>query len=149
MINLDKEMTVEPTVTALLEEYVSCLDRRAGQAWLDLFAPHGYYAVLREEEFEQANNVLLVGEDMKRLTARVVSGLERDTRRMVHTLGPVRSDSGRTRATAPFTVWMEGVPAYCGFYLIDLDSTEKGLRIGRCQVVLFSKLVQTPIFLPI
>lgn len=58
-------------IRALLEDYIGRLDRRDFAGWLELFAPDGYYAVLRNIEYEAGNNVLLVGEDMRRLRARI------------------------------------------------------------------------------
>lgn len=136
-------------VTALLDEYVCLLDRRDLDAWLGLFTDDGYYAAVREPELEQGNNVLLIGEDMKRLRARIASGIDRDRRRMVHTLSGVRCNAEVTQASASFTVWYDGAPTYAGMYLLDLRRLEGALRIQRCRAVLHSEIVHTPIFLPI
>lgn len=149
MLKLDADTRVDPEVTALVDEYVCTLDRRTGAAWLDLFTPDGYYLVAREAELLAGNNVLIIGEDMKRLRARVDSGQTRDRRRTVHAVSGVRANADATHATASFAVWIDGVPAYSGVYLMDLARGERGLLIRRCEVVLFGEVVHTPIFLPI
>lgn len=149
MLKLDADTNVDAAVSALVDEYVCRLDRRAGLAWLDLYTEDGYYLVAREAELEAGNNVLIIGENMKRLRARVVSGLERDRRRSVHAVSGVRANADASHATASFTVWLDGVPSYSGVYLLDLARGEPGLRIRRCEVVLFGEVVHTPIFLPI
>lgn len=149
MLKLDADRVFNPEVAQLVDEYVCLLDRRAGMAWLDLFTPDGYYLVAREVELEQGNNVLILGEDMKRLRARVVPGLERDRRRAVHSVSGVRTNDGASHATASFTVWLDGKPAYCGVYRMALARIDARLRIQRCEVVLFGDVVHTPIFLPI
>jgi len=149
MLSLDTDTQVNPEVAALVAEYVCALDRRAGAAWLDLFTPDGYYLVAREAELVAGNNVLIIGEDMKRLRARVDSGQHRDRRRTVHAVSGIRANADATHATASFCVWIDGVPAYSGAYRMDLARGERGLRIRRCEVVLFGEVVHTPIFLPI
>src|SRR5690606_21170093 len=84
-------------------EYVCALDERRGQDWLALFADDGYYAVLRHTEYVTGNNVLIIGEDMKRLRGRIASGFERDRRRTVHSVSGVRGDA--TRCRAAFALW--------------------------------------------
>lgn len=150
MLNLAADTLRHPEADALVDEYVCLLDRRRGQDWLDLFTADGYYAVVREVELEQANNVLIIGEDMKRLAARIASGLERDPRRMLHQVSGVRTNEAADHATASFTVWIDGKPAYAGVYLLELARLPQGpLRIRRCTAVLQTDIVHTPIFLPI
>jgi 3-phenylpropionate/cinnamic acid dioxygenase small subunit len=153
MIELDMDTLRNREVEELVDDYVCRLDRRQGDAWLQLFAPNGYYATLREVELEQANNVLIIGEDLKRLKGRIASGLERDLRRTVHGVSGVRANAATgadaTHATASFTVWFDGKPTYAGVYLLDLVRIEGQLRIRRCQAVLQVDVVHTPIFLPI
>jgi len=149
MLTFDDDTRVDPEVTALLDEYACLLDRRRGTAWLELFTPDGYYLVAREAEIEQGNNVLIIGEDLKRLRARIVSGAERDRRRSVHTVGGVRCNHDATHATASFTVWLDGRPSYCGVYRMALARHDGKLRIRDCEVVLFGDIVHTPIFLPV
>lgn len=149
MLALDADTLPNAEVAALVDDYVCTLDRRLGAAWLDLFTADGYYLVAREAELEAGNNVLIIGEDMKRLRARISSGRERDRRRTVHAVSGVRTNADASHATASFAVWIDGVPAYSGAYLMDLVRGERGLLIRRCQVVLFGEIVHTPIFLPI
>ena len=149
MLKIDADTHQNREVADLVDEYVCRLDRRAGLAWLDLFTPDGYYLLVRESELEQGNNVLIIGEDLKRLRARMISGEERDLRRSVHSVSGVRANADATHATASFAVWLNGVPTYSGVYLMDLDRVDGALRIRRCQVVLYGEIVHTPVFLPI
>jgi 3-phenylpropionate/cinnamic acid dioxygenase small subunit len=135
-------------VRELLDQYGSCLDRGEFEQWLAMFTADGYYAVLREEELKQDNNVVLIGEDMKRLVARIQSGAERDKRRMVHMWSGVRVD-GAAKASASFAMWYDGIPAYAGRVLLELASDESGLRIRHCTIVLHNDLVHVPIYMPI
>ena len=73
-----------------VDTFVSTLDRAEFDQWLELFAADGYYAVVRQLELIQDNNVVLIGEDMKRLRARIASGRDRDNRRTVHSVSGVR-----------------------------------------------------------
>ena len=61
-------------VEALVRDFICRLDRREYDAWMNNFAADGYYAVLRSIELLDGDNVLLVGEDMKRLSAQIQSG---------------------------------------------------------------------------
>ena len=149
MLALDADTYPSREVSDLVDEYVCRLDRRAGLAWLDLFTAEGYYLLAREAELERGNNVLIIGEDMKRLRARIVSGIDRDPRRTVHSVSGVRTNADGSHATASFAVWVNGAPAYSGVYLMQLARENAGLRIRRCDVVLFGDIVHTPVFLPI
>jgi 3-phenylpropionate/cinnamic acid dioxygenase small subunit len=151
MLNLAADKYRNAEVAELVDDYVCLLDRRDGDAWLALFSADGYYVTVREVELEQGNNVLIIGEDMKRLRGRIASGLERDMRRAVHTVSGVRANAGAdpTHATASFTVWLDGAPTYAGVYLIDLVRVDGHLRIRQCQAVLQGDIVHSPIFLPI
>jgi len=148
-LKLDENRCINDEVNELLDEYVLCLDRRLGADWLRLFSDDGYYLVIREKEYLQDNNVLIVGEDMKRLRARIESGLLRDERRMAHSISGVRANADASRATATFTVWIEDRPAYSGVYRLQLLRLSGQLRIQRCEAILFCDIVHTPIFLPI
>ncbi|MNV44091.1 Ring hydroxylating beta subunit [compost metagenome] len=149
MLNLTENTVRNRAMEELVDDFVCLLDQRNGAAWLELFTPDGYYVVLREVELEQANNVLIIGEDLKRLRGRISSGLERDKRRMVHSVCGVRTNADASRASASFTVWYDSVPTYSGTYLLDLVQVDGRLRIRQCQVVLHCDVVHTPIFLPI
>ncbi len=136
-------------VAELMDEYASALDMRRGDDWLTLFASTGYYAVLRRIEYVEGNNVLLVGEDMKRLRARMSSALERDRRSTVHMLGGIRGNEADMRCTAAFALWFDGLPVYAGRYEIQLCREEGQLRIAKCSVVLDNKVVEAPVYFPI
>lgn len=149
MLNLTADNVRDRQVEELVDDFVCLLDRRDGDAWLNLFTEDGYYVVVREKELLQGNNVLIIGEDMKRLRARVISGLERDSRRMVHAISGVRTNADVSHATASFMVWCDGVPTYSGVYLIDLARSDGALRIRECRAVLYGEIVHTAVFLPV
>ena len=132
----------------LVEDYISTLDNREFDAWLDLYGEDGYYAVLRRVEQDAQNNLVLVGEDMKRLRARVQSGARRDLRRTVHTIGWVRGLS-EASGNAGFALWIDGVPAYAGEYRFEVATTPAGMRLRKCTVIIDNAMIRQPIFVPI
>ncbi len=136
-------------VRELIDAYIVTLDRREYDAWLALFTPDGYYAVLREVELRQDNNVVLIGEDMKRLRGRVSSGTERDPRRTVHMVSGIRVAESAEQASASFALWYDGVSTYAGRYLFKLSSAGGSLRIRHATVVLDNDMIHQPIYLPI
>lgn len=136
-------------VRTLVDAYIVALDRRRFDDWLGLFAEDGYYAALRRVEHEKGSNVLLVGEDVKRLGARIDSGRERDLRRTVHTVAWVSVDESALRGTAAFALWMDGAPTYAGTYEFDFVDTDAKLRISKCTAVIDNKTVTDPIYMPI
>ncbi len=134
---------------ALVDDYTTLLDARQGQEWLSLFASDGYYAVLRRMEHEEGNNVLIVGEDMKRLRGRISSALERDLRNSVHMHSGVRANRDNMTCTATFALWSDGLPVYAGRYEFQLTYEEDRLLIKKCTVILDNKIVESPIYFPI
>jgi len=139
--------SIQNLLRDFIDEYVCALDERRGQDWLALFADDGYYAVLRHTEYVTGNNVLIIGEDMKRLRGRIASGFERDRRRTVHSVSGVRGDA--TRCRAAFALWSDGLPMYAGRYEMELVSVEGQLRIRKCTVVLDNDIIESPIYNPI
>ena len=135
----------------LFDTFVARLDRGEFDAWLELFAADGYYALLRHLELIQDNNVVLIGEDMKRLRARIASGKDRDRRRTVHMVSGVRVAADGAEASAAFALWYDGIPTYAGRYLLELDGAATGNagRIRRCTVVLDNDIITAPIYMPI
>ncbi len=123
------------------------LDRRRFDDWLSIFTEDGYYAVLREIEKRAGNNVLLVGEDMRRLRARVESGVTRDRRRMLHTIGWHDFDAAKQTLVAGFTLWLDGRPSISGQY--EMETNEDATRIRSCTVVLDGRDISDTIYLPI
>lgn len=136
-------------VEALLKDYIGRLDRREYDDWLTMFSPDGYYAVLRNIELLDGDNVLLVGEDMKRLSGRVVSGAERDLRRAIHCIGWVIGSAAAHTATASFTLWLDGRPSTAGRYELELEPSSSPLKIRKCTVVLDTIDILDTIYLPI
>ena len=133
----------------LVDTFVATLDRDEFDAWLGLFADDGYYAVLRQLELIQDNNVVLIGEDMKRLRARIESGRERDKRRTVHMVSGVRVAAGGNEVSAAFALWYDGIPTYSGRYLFELSGASGAWRIRKCTVVLDNDIIRAPIYMPI
>ncbi len=137
------------SVAELVDTYIAALDQRHFDEWLGLHAGDGYYAVLRRIEFNTGSNLLLVGEDMKRLRGRISSGETRDQRRTVHVVGWVRAEQPALTASAAFALWMDGIPAYAGTYEFQLTTAGAALRLQKCTVVLDNQLIKEPIYLPI
>ncbi|MAO93569.1 MULTISPECIES: hypothetical protein [unclassified Hwanghaeella] len=134
----------------LLDRYISALDQRDFQAWLNLYHPEGFYAVLRRTEYETGNNVLLVGEDLRRLRARFESGESRDKRRMLHSIAWIVEGKEEGSILAGFTLWLDGRPSNCGCYEMRLVQDDQGqMKIRRCTVILDGDVIQDTVYLPI
>ena len=136
-------------VGALMQTYIGRLDRREFQDWIKLFAEDGYYAVLRNIELLDGDNVLLVGENLKRLSGRIESGVTRDLRRMVHGIGWIVGDADQRTATASFMLWLDGKPSTAGRYELEFSAGSDRLRIKKCTVVLDTIDIVDTIYLPI
>ncbi len=136
-------------VYGLIDAYTSALDLRELDAWLALFPEDGYYACVRWVEYEQGNNVVLIGEDMKRLRARVQAGKTQDRRRMAHMISGVRVSTAGDEASAVFAMWYDGVATYTGRYRFELERKESKLLIRRCTVILDNEVITAPIYMPI
>lgn len=141
--------TTVAAVRALLDEFILTLDRREFDAWLALFTADGYYAVLREVELRKGNNVVLIGEDMKRLRGRVSSGVDRDLRRTVHMVSGLRVADDGGEASASFALWYDGISTYAGRYQFVLAGEGPALRLKHVTVVLDNEMIHQPIYLPI
>lgn len=136
-------------VRALIDAYTGALDMRELDSWLALFSEDGYYACLRWVEDQQGNNVVLIGEDMKRLRARVQAGASQDRRRMVHATSAVRVSPQGDAASAVFALWYDGLATYAGRYRLELKREGPRLLIRRCTVILDNEIITTPIYMPI
>lgn len=136
-------------VHAFVQRYVSLLDRREYETWITLFAEVGYYEVLRNIELLEGDNVVLVGENMQRLSGRISSGVTRDLRRSVHCLGWTIADVEKNKATASFALWLDGRPSTAGRYELDFASQAEPLKLLRCTVVLDTIDILDTIYLPI
>ncbi|MGX9936540.1 hypothetical protein ACVFVO_14220 [Advenella kashmirensis] len=146
---MDDDITFMMKIKTLIDEYSNLLDTRQGQEWLALFSSDGYYAVLRRIEHEDGNNVLIVGEDMKRLRGRISSAVERDLRNSVHMYSGVRANKEDMSCTASFALWTDGLPVYAGRYEIQLKDEMDQLLIKKCTVILDNKIIESPIYFPI
>ncbi len=134
-----------------LEHAVRLLDDRKFDAWLALFADDGYYAVMQRANYEKNDNVLVLGEDLKRLKARLISGVKLDVRSTSHFVSCVQcaSADGVTTASANFALWRDGIPSFAGRYHVELRSGGADIRIVRWVVVLDNKVVSETVYLPI
>lgn len=139
----------ERAVAALMQDYIRGLDRRAFDDWLGLFDAEGYYAVLRDIEYQDGNNVLLVGENMRRLSGRIESGKTRDTRRMMHVICWQEANAAAATAVVGFMVWLDGTPSTCGRYELDLVEIDGALKIRTCTTVIDTIDIRDTIYLPI
>lgn len=135
---------------AFVDDYIRLLDRREYEKWLTLFEPECFYAVLREIEHVIGDNVLLVGENMKRLSGRVESGVTRDKRRMIHLIGWKLADAETRSAVVTFALWLDGRPSTSGRYEFEFGDDEgDALRIRKCTVILDTIDLYDTIYLPI
>ncbi len=133
-----------------LYRYISAVHVRDFQAWLKVYHPEGFYAVLRHTEYETGNNVLLVGEDLRRLRARFESGESRDKRRMLHSIAWIVEGKEEGSILAGFTLWLDGRPSNCGCYEMRLVQDDQGqMKIRRCTVILDGDVIQDTVYLPI
>lgn len=141
--------TFLPRVGAFMQTYIGHLDRREFKNWIKLFADDGYYSVLRNIEMLDGDNVLLVGENLKRLSGRLESGETRDLRRMVHAIGWIVGDAAQHKATASFMLWLDGKPSTAGRYELEFSPGSDPLAIAKCTVVLDTIDIIDTIYLPI
>lgn len=139
----------QAAVEATMQTYIRLLDQNAFEEWLGLFGEDGYYAVLRDIEYKEGDNVLLIGEDLRRLSARIDSGRTRDLRRRMHAICWTQAQVENMTAQAGFMVWLNGSPSTCGRYELEFTAEEDGLNIRNCTVVLDTIDIIDTIYLPI
>lgn len=137
------------SVHELMQSYIRLLDQQRFDEWLTLFDDAGYYAVLRDIEYRDDDNVLLIGEDMRRLSARIDSGKTRDKRRRTHVVCWEDPSTERLSAVVGFMVWLDGRPSSCGRYELSFTAGDGSLKIGSCTAVLDTIDIQDTIYLPI
>ena len=104
------------------------LDNRKFSEWLALFADGGYYEVLQRANFDNNDNLVIVGEDLKRLNARLVAGEKLDRRSSVHILFGAQCEppegNGKISACSNFAMWRDGMPSFAGRYYLKLQCDE-------------------------
>jgi hypothetical protein len=107
------EVGCKQEASDLLDRYVTCLDERRFDEWLDLFADDAFYSMLLHKDYVQDTNMLAIGEDKKRLAGRieVAQGIERDL--VTHMLTAVTAEEAKdgaaaVRASANFAVIRKG-----------------------------------------
>ena len=138
----------------LFDRYVTCLDERRFDEWLDLFTEDAYYSMLLHKDYVQDTNMLAIGEDKKRLAGRieVAQGIERDL--VTHMLTAVTAEETKdagaaVRSAANFAVIRKGAIHCAGRYRLELARTAAGPRIRRCVVVLNNEVINGTIYLPV
>lgn len=139
----------DKAVASIMQTYIRLLDQNSFDEWLGLFAEDGYYSVLRDIEYKDGDNVLLIGEDMRRLTARIESGRTRDLRRRMHAICWTHANAAELTAQAGFMVWLNGRPSTCGRYELRFSVTDGNLAIRNCTAVLDTIDILDTIYLPI
>jgi 3-phenylpropionate/cinnamic acid dioxygenase small subunit len=148
------EVGCKQEASDLFDRYVTCLDERRFDEWLDLFADDAFYSMLLHKDYVQDTNMLAIGEDKKRLAGRieVAQGIERDL--VTHMLTAVTAEEakdggGAVRASANFAVIRKGAIHCSGRYRLELARTGAGLKIRRCVVVLNNEVINSTIYLPV
>jgi len=142
------------TIVDFFQRSVMLLDNRKFADWIAAFAEDGYYEVVQRSNFERNDNLLIVGEDLKRLKARLVSGEKLDPRHSVHMLfgaqcSPEGGGNGKVSVSSNFAVWRDGVPSFAGKYRLELRCKDSEIKISRWTVVLDNKIITETIYLPI
>ncbi|MFM9969309.1 MAG: aromatic-ring-hydroxylating dioxygenase subunit beta [Burkholderiales bacterium] len=136
---------------ALLDRYVTFLDERQFDAWLDLFTEDAWYAMLLHKDFVADNNMLAIGEDKKRLAGRIEVGqnVERDL--TTHLLSAVIASekNGALDAFANFAVIRRNQILCSGRYHLLLAGEGEATKIRRCVAVLRNDVIHGTIYLPV
>lgn len=138
-------------VREFIEHALRLLDDRRFDDWLALFADDGYYRVMQRDNYERGDNLVLMGEDLRRLGPRIVAGRLLDPRQSVHLLSGLEcgNDDGLLHASASFALWRDGIPSFAGRYYLELRWDGARTRISRWTAVLDNKVVTETIYLPI
>jgi 3-phenylpropionate/cinnamic acid dioxygenase small subunit len=143
--------TCKELAADLFDRYVTSLDERRFDEWLDLFADDAFYSMMLHKDYVRDTNMLAIGEDKKRLAGRIEvgQGVERDL--VTHMVSAVtaREEGSRVSAAANFAVIRKGAIHCSGRYHVDLVREGADLKIGRCVVVLNNEVIQGTIYLPV
>ena len=146
-----KPSTCKAEAADLFDRYVTCLDERRFEEWLDLFAEDAFYSMLLHKDYVLDNNMLAVGEDKKRLAGRIEvgQGVERDL--VTHMVSAVfaREKGAGVEASANFAVIRRSAILCSGRYHFELVRTGDDLSIRRAVVVINNDVIQGTIYLPV
>jgi salicylate 5-hydroxylase small subunit len=142
---------VHAEAVELLNRYVTFLDERRFDAWLDLFTEDCYYTMILHEDFVKNTNMVAIGEDKPRLAGRIEIGQNVERWRTTHLLTAVMaeaSDSGVT-LTANFAVIRKGAITVWGRYALELISTGSELKIRNATAILNNEILTDIQYLPV
>jgi 3-phenylpropionate/cinnamic acid dioxygenase small subunit len=138
-------------VADLFDRYVTYLDERQYQDWLDLFTEDARYVMLLREDYVKDTNMLAIGEGKRELAGRIEvgQGVERDPRTHLLTAVILEKSTTGTRGAANFALLRHGAVACSGRYHMDLVRRDGALRIERCVCVINDAVVRGTIYLPV
>ena len=100
-------------VADLFDRYVTYLDERQYQDWLDLFTEDARYVMLLREDYVKDTNMLAIGEGKRELAGRIEvgQGVERDPRTHLLTAVILEKSGTGTRGAANFALLRHGAVA--------------------------------------
>jgi 3-phenylpropionate/cinnamic acid dioxygenase small subunit len=138
-------------VRDLFDRYVTLLDEKRYDEWLDLFTDDGYYAMILHDDYVKENNMTAIGEDKARLAGRIEVGrqVERDLRTHLLTAVRVREAGETIRASSNFAVLRNAELSCAGRYHMDLVRRDGDLKIERCTAVLDNDVLHETFYLPV
>jgi 3-phenylpropionate/cinnamic acid dioxygenase small subunit len=135
----------------VLNRYVTFLDERRFDAWLDLFTEDCYYTMILHEDFVKGNRMVAIGEDKPRLAGRIEVGQTVERARTTHLLTAAMaeaSDSGMM-LTANFSVIRKGVITVWGRYALELIPSGDTLKICKAAAILNNEILTDTQYLPV
>lgn len=143
--------TDKQEVVDLLDRYVTFLDERRFDEWLDLFTDDCYYTLILHEDYVKNTNMLAIGEDKIRLAGRIEvgKGVERGLTMHLLTAITLVEKDGVLQASSNFATIRAGVVHCWGRYQMSLARSSEGLRIERCTAILYNDSISGTIYLPV
>jgi 3-phenylpropionate/cinnamic acid dioxygenase small subunit len=138
-------------IADLLARYVTLLDERQFDEWLELFTESSYYTLILHEDYVKGNNMVAIGEDKPRLAGRIEVGRNVERDRTTHLLTATMGgdDGGEITASSNFAVVRKGAIFAWGRYYLTLARSTAGLKIERCTAVLNNDVIAGTIYLPV
>jgi salicylate 5-hydroxylase small subunit len=135
----------------VLNRYVTFLDERKFDAWLDLFTEDCYYTMILHEDYVKDNNMVAIGEDRARLSGRIEVGQNVERWRTTHLLTAVMTEPSDTgvRLSANFAVIRKSAITVWGRYTIELVAVGSELKIRTATAILNNEILTDIQYLPV
>jgi salicylate 5-hydroxylase small subunit len=143
--------TAQAEAIDVLNRYVTYLDERKFDAWLDLFTEDCYYTMILHEDFVKGNNMVAIGEDKPRLSGRIEVGQTVERARTIHLLTAVMAEGsdGGVNLSANFAVIRKGAITVWGRYALELISIGSELKIRNATAILNNEILTDIQYLPV